>query len=264
MINDRYTIEHRMSAIRYVKVRLKRILRGILDPVVPYFQTDIETVFVVGCGHSGTTLVAAKLSRLTGCYCASWETNAFHPDLGLHRSRAIFGALIANAEASGARVIVEKTPKHVHCQERILRLLPKAKFVVVLRNPLDTCASLFRRFGDLDYSIERWNLDNEAALALLQSKASKTVRYENLVRHSLEELSALASFSGLDWSDSAAEEGATAFSAGEGLDANMLLRSKQVSEPIAARVNVWSDVLTPAMVDEVTQRTAALAKKLGY
>jgi len=44
----------------------------------------------------------------------------------------------------------------------------------------------------------------------------------------------------------------------------MLLRSKQVSEPIAARVNVWSEVFTPAMADEVRTRTGVIANDLGY
>jgi hypothetical protein len=264
MIIDRYTIKHRMSLVSYAKVKVKRVIRGIVDPIVPCLNTELETVFVVGCGHSGTTLVAAKLSRLAQCYCASWETNSFHPDLGLYWSRAVFGTLIKIAEGGGARVIVEKTPKHIHCQARILRLLPRAKFIVVLRNPLDTCASLFRRFGDLDYSIERWNLDNQAALAVLQSKAAIVVRYEQLVTQSLGELAALASFAGLDWSDDAVHEGSTAFSAAGSLEPTMLLRSKQVSEPIAARVTVWSEVFTPAMADEVRTRTGVIANDLGY
>jgi hypothetical protein len=264
MMRDRFTIDHRMSFASYLALSAKRLIRGAADPFVSRFDSDLTSVFVVGCGHSGTTLVAGKISRLSGCYCASWETNAFHPDVGLYWSKAVYGTLMQVARGTGASVLVEKTPKHVHCQMRILRLVPAARFIVVVRNPLDTCASLFRRFGSLDFAIERWNMDNAAALEVAAAPSSKLVRYEELVSNPQVEFSSIASFSGLSWFAEAAEGGVTAFRADDSAGPNMILRSRQVAQPIEARVDVWRGVLTTAMADEVTARTRRVAAALGY
>ncbi len=264
MFNDRHKVDHRLAVGEYVTAIGRRFARGVFDPLVRPIDTSVTPVFVVGCGHSGTTLVAAKLGRLDRCYCVGWETNAFSPDNGMFWSKAAFGTLLLSARSIGATVLLEKTPKHVHCLNRIRRLLPGARFIIVVRNALDTCASLYRRFGDLDYAIDRWNMDNAAASSALALPASVCVRYEELVSDPQRVLKRSAEFIGLEWTPSVVLAGDSAFSSNAAADSNMSLRAEQVSRDITCRVNVWNEVLTPAMADVVLARTMKVAGQLGY
>lgn len=260
---DRYAVEHRRPWHEWARVRTRRLIRGLPDALVTPFETNLDTAFVVGCGHSGTTLLAAKLGRLAGCFLPGWETGAFLPDRGLYWSKAAFGTILRTAEAAGGRVVLEKTPKHVHCAARIRRLLPRAKFLVVVRNPVDTCGSLLQRFGDLQAVIERWNMDNAAALSLLDGPASLLVRYEDLTARAEGTFAQAAAFIGLDWDPAALGPGTTAFST-DSPDRNMALRAAQVARGVHAAAEGWRDRLSAAQSGQIENDTAAIARRLGY
>ena len=192
-----------------------------------------------------------------------WETSFFLPDHGLAWSKAAYGALLRSAESEGASVLLEKTPKHIHCVPRIRRLLPHARFLLITRNPLDTCASLYRRFGDLDYAIERWNLDGTASLKLRKDPLTLTVRYESLTHDPSNEFRRAAEFLGLPWSSVAIEPGDTAYST-QAAEANMLRRAEEVAAEVLPRVGGWQSVLTSDQVAQVRESTRSLAKHLDY
>lgn len=263
MWTDRYSVEHRVSMAMFFRSRVRRFVRGLADPWVEPIETPLETAFVVGCGHSGTTLLAAKLGRLEGCHVPGWETNIFLPDRGLIWSKAACAALLKTAETTGGKVLLEKTPKHVHCASRILSLLPQARFLVMTRNPLDNCASLFERFGRLDEAIERWTLDNQAALELLANASSLRVRYEDLVTKPAQTFEAVAAFIGLRWDPAALDSGETAYSS-EVMEANMALRAEQVSRAIEPKLETWRERLSNLQAHTVLAETAAVATLLGY
>jgi len=260
---DPYSVEHRRPLGSYLQLRARRAIRGLTDPLVTPIDTALSTAFVVGCGHSGTTLLAAKLGRLAGCHVPGWETNIFLPDQGLYWSKAAFSALIKTAETTAQKTILEKTPKHVHCSRRILHLLPRARFLVVTRNPLDNCASLLERFGSVEFAIERWNIDNSAALEVLQRTTALQLRYEDLVESPEQSFARAAEFIGLPWQSSALAAGETAFSR-ETSDANMVLRAEQVARAIEPNSNAWRKRLTSAQAATISSGTQKIAMQLGY
>lgn len=263
MPNDPFSVEHRLTWSKSIDLRLRRGLRGLPDPFVRPFVSSLSAAFVVGCGHSGTTLLAARLGRLPGCFVPGWETSIFLPDHGLAWSKAAFGALLKSAEAAGHRVILEKTPKHVHCASRIRRLLPEARFLVMTRNPLDTCASLFERFGDLEYAIERWKFDNTAALALSRERGALRVRYESLTTAPELEFRRAAEFLGLAWDDAALATGDTVFTSATA-EQNMVRRAHEVAAPIVPRNGLWRERLSTSQAEQVRIATRRLAVQLGY
>jgi hypothetical protein len=89
---------------------------------------------------------------------------------------------------SGARVLVEKTPKHILSLELIFEHFPSSKVVLIYRDGRDVALSLARRFK---YSLDnpsamcaaatRWVRDNRAAKPHLTDPRVVTVRYERLV-----------------------------------------------------------------------------------
>lgn len=263
MFIDRFSVRHRVPIPLYIRLAMRRAIRCVPDVLVRPLDTSINTAFVVGCGHSGTTLVAAKLGRLEACFLPGWETSFFLPDQGLYWSKAAFGTLLKIARHSGKQLVLEKTPKHVHCINRIRRLLPQAKFLVVTRNPIDTCSSLYRRVGDLDEAIERWNLDNRATLQLVGDPAALWIRYEDLTENPELVFSIAAKFIGAEWHPDALAEGPTPFSV-DAEDPTFRIRALQVTEIVSRRSENDVGDLTENQIETIRVRTQHLARKIGY
>jgi hypothetical protein len=169
---------------------------------------------------------------------------------------------MAQARAAGARVLLEKTPKHVHAAARIRRLLPEARMIVVLRNPYDACLSLKKRFGSLDFALDRWQIDNAAALALRDDPRVAFVRYERLTAEPEAEFRRLLAFFGLDWDEAVLAEGATAYDAPQRFR-HMERRAAQVRAPIHANSGQWRHELAPDEIARIRAAAGPLWSALG-
>jgi hypothetical protein len=259
----RQLVSHRQRIGGFLGYWAKSLVRNLDSPFVRQIDSSLTAAFVVGCGHSGTTLLAAKIGLLQGCYVPGWETGLFLPINGLHAGRQGLDFLLRMTSHCGASVLVEKTPKHVFCAARIRRVFPSAKFLVTTRNPLDSCASLYRRFGNLEFAVERWNMDNQAALDILSSENSMRVAYEDLVSMPSQQLSEVAQFLGLPFDDKILDASTTVFTQ-EAADPIMAIRAKQVAGPIAPRVGTWRDELSSSQVDFVMAETESIASRLGF
>ena len=89
--------------------------------------SSAHPVFIVGCGHSGTTVVLRLLGRLGGFHALQYESN-----WALARDPV---AKISQLEASvGGYRLVEKTPKHVFELGKIFRARPLCKVIVCYRD----------------------------------------------------------------------------------------------------------------------------------
>ena len=255
---------HRVSAAVYLRLQLTGLGHAVSDAAVRPLPDSDAFCFVTGCGHSGTTLLASKIGLHPDVLLISRESNLFAPHHGLRLARVIVQEWLAFARQEYRQLILEKSPKHVHCVGRIRRLLPEARIIVVVRNPLDTCASLYRRFGDLDLAIERWLMDNEAALAALEEKATWLVRYEALTREPAATLSAACSFLGIPWDPGLLTRIGSVYGTDPGLRRNMAIRHEQVSQPIHDNNGKWAEVLDAQQAARIRERTTALAVRLGY
>ncbi|MEA3643573.1 MAG: FkbM family methyltransferase [Lamprobacter sp.] len=89
----------------------------------------VEMIFVVGCGHTGTTLMATILGESDAIHTIKRETEwflhgqDFSTELRQEREQAI---------AAGKRCLLEKTPRHVYRYAKITAAFPNAKFVIDL------------------------------------------------------------------------------------------------------------------------------------
>jgi hypothetical protein len=259
-----YKPNHRVSVPVFLRLQLTAFGHALADLGVRPLPDGDSFGFVAGCGHSGTTLLASKLGLHPDVLLISRESNVFLPQHGLRIARVIAEEWLAFARQEDRRVILEKSPKHIHCIHRIRRLLPGARLIVMIRNPLDTCASLYRRFDDLDLAIERWLMDNEAALAARDGDATLLVRYEALTREPAATLSTACTFLGLDWDPELLTRSGSAYGTHPGLRRNMAVRHEQVSQPIYDNNGRWREVLDPRQASIVRERTAELATRLGY
>lgn len=239
--------------------RLRIALQARRDRRVRPIAGSAGFGFVLGCGHSGTTLIASRLGNHPGIALIPEETNLFEPRRPLAAARR---ALEAARAAAGGRLVLEKTPKHVRVTGRIRRLLPEARLIVVMRNPLDTCLSLRGRGGTLEEAIDRWCLDNAAALRLAGDPRARIFHYEAVTADPEPAFREMVGFLGLPWDPAVLGTG-TAYGSVAQKTANMRLRAEQVARPITANSGKWREGLTRPEVAAIRARTAGLYARFG-
>ncbi|QGM22382.1 hypothetical protein GJ672_09035 [Spiribacter sp. 2438] len=262
-IPSKYSVSHYTPVGPWLRQRAVSIWNSVPDPFIKPYISDLRFGFVLGCGHSGTTLIAAKLGGHSDVFLIGRETNAFGPGFGAHCSRRIVKEWSYFAELEGKGLVLEKTPKHVHAVRKIKRVLPDAMFIAIVRNPLDNVASLYTRFGNLEGAIARWKVDNKRILSLRGESSVKVVNYENLTREPKVGFRELCDFLNLPWQAGLIAKGDTAYDSVK-QKGNMAVRAEQVSKEIKPKINTWPGVLTEKQAKKVLDRTKRLAAEMGY
>ena len=157
--------------------QLWRALRPDRGPIDP----ELRPVFIVGCGHSGTSILAAILDSHSNLHALAGESYAFRPWFSAKRIRAYLTGKMAAELPTGKRLL-EKTPRHIHEVHRIRMLFPKAQIIAITRDGRDVVASIKKRTGLITPAMRRFRSDNEAVLELSGISWAIVVRYENLVK----------------------------------------------------------------------------------
>jgi Sulfotransferase family len=158
-------------------------------------------VFIVGCGHSGTSLLLAILgahSKLCAipqesCIAYSYQTRApgVNPDA---KFLLKYFDLLAIAEKKMRWV--EKTPKQIYSIALLRKLVPGCKFIIILRDGRDVACSLAARYGSLEDAIKRWVEDNEAGDLYAKDADVHVLKYEDIIDHFDEALGKALTFLG--------------------------------------------------------------------
>lgn len=100
--------------------------------------------FIVGCGHSGNTLLQAILGSHSNIYAVPGEPRTgFKSKSNILKSVQKFRE---QAKSFNKRKWVEKTPKNILKIENILEVLPKAKFILMIRDGRDVAYSFMQRY----------------------------------------------------------------------------------------------------------------------
>lgn len=186
-----------------------------------------QPLFVVGVPRSGTTLVEQILASCAGVYGAGevddlqavlreqlgspepWDAIAALPSA---RLRALGQAYVDRLwrRAPEARCIVNKMPANFRFVGIIRMLLPQARIIHVLRDPMATCFSCYTRLfaGDsMPYSYDlaalgRYYRNYAEIIRHWRSVAPDAMldlRYEDLVSNPAREARRLLAYAGLPW-----------------------------------------------------------------
>lgn len=263
-IKEKYSASNKANLKQYLKLKFFSLQNSLLDPFVKKYSPESDFVFVVGCGHSGTTLLASLVSNHEYVYGVGRETYAFSPINNLLSCRMLIENFDFIAATSNKKAILEKTPKHVLLMDRIRKLLPDSKFLIITRNPLDNIASLYKRFGNLDDMIERWLVDNNAVLSSLESKNTHRIKYEDLVCSPDTVLKGVFEFLGYEF-DSDVLDNTKSIYSHEFKNTDLFKsRKAQISAPITANINSWVKILSAEQADYIYEKTESLASLLGY
>lgn len=167
--------------------RLKRPeMRGIVE----------NPIFIVGCGHSGTTL----LLRIVGSHP---HIHAILDESAVFAKRRTFLLRDFDMEAlrEGKKRWVEKTPLHIQHISKIFRKRPNAKVLLILRDGRDVADSIRARKGSFEAGIRRWLKDNSAGEPWWNDPRVMVLKYEDLIKDFDETSHKTLAFLGEDYSD---------------------------------------------------------------
>src|SRR5690554_6897468 len=195
--------------------------------------------FICGCEHSGTTLIANMLRMHPEIYVPTYETNMFLQASGWQQE---YVRLEKAAAAHGARLVVEKTPKHIRHLDHIRQVFPNAKTIIPVRDPRDVATSIAVRDGSVTQGVERWIKDNAIAASQAGRADVLIYRHEDLITDPQGTLKRICRFLGVPYEDRLLEyhqhptnwfgESHIEKGSGIGTKEHKKLRNWQVNQPI--------------------------------
>jgi hypothetical protein len=229
--------------------------------------------FVVGCGHSGTSLATRLIGAHSHIIAIPGETKA-----AWRRDPVAFKERLREFDAFATERHrdrwVEKTPRHVRRIAFIFEHTMRCSIICMLRDPRDVCFSLRKRHGDLRKAIARWKSDNECLLPYLQDDRCLLVRYEDLVADPATTTKIMMSFLGESYEAKqlefhlnkvywyAATDDRPSSECGQ--SNHDQLRNWQINQPIFDGRERWKEGLSRNELTLIRSRLAPLAATLGY
>lgn len=199
-------------------------------------DTSNELIFIVGMPRSGTSLIEQIISSHSTVFgggelsnvqimCNSLQEEAglddFYPlcldKIDIECMNKMAKKLISSTRGSNENSlkVTDKMPHNFHHIGFIHKLLPNAKFINCVRSPADTCLSIYFKhfaghhpyasnlhdlgvhYSEYERLMNHWM--NELGIPVL------TVKYENIVSDSKNEVKRILNFLGLEWEDSCME-----------------------------------------------------------
>lgn len=227
------------------------------------------SIHVCGCGHSGTSILTRLVGEHSRIHPIAGETGVAKKE-GYGRYRRALEQFWSDTEAAGADLWVEKTPKHVRHLGFILDAAPSSRILLICRHPLDTVASLKRRYGRLGKGLRRWKQDNGRVLRWQSHPQTLLVRYEDLVQSPQACLEEVMAFVGLGFEPrqlSYHQQPVRWYGQAEAEPAalsHVNLRNRQINQPLFDNRGSYRQHLNAAEIARVRQSCSRLAGALGY
>ena len=101
------------------------------------------------------------------------------------------------AKISGAKFILEKTPRHIWHIDYIRRVQISPRFIVTTRDGREVIASLYERLGDFEASCQRYLDDSFMSLRQLDMNDTRLIKLEQFSTEPRQELAAVFKWLGL-------------------------------------------------------------------
>ena len=149
-------------------------------------------VFIVGCGHSGTSVLLRLLGAHSNIYGVPYESRVFtHPGLKQRLTSMLWNR---NTIALRKHRWAEKSPVHVRMIDRLFARYPEARVLFIVRDGRDVTVSMRKRFGNFEKGLRRWVDDNRQGLNWKDDPRVMELRYEDLVKHYDETMPRICAF----------------------------------------------------------------------
>ena len=151
------------------KFYVNKFLRGI--------QIDHGPAFIVGCGHSGTSILLTILGTHSKIYAFPHESS-----IGYSKSpEGYLKYFDTLAVANGKSRWIEKTPKNIFHIKKLLEYRPNAKVILVVRDGRDVACSIGAKTGSVKTGIEKWVQANNVGQAYWDHPNVFVIKYEKII-----------------------------------------------------------------------------------
>ncbi len=231
-------------------------------------------VFIVGCGHSGTTLLLRIVGAHHSFHAILDESYTFQPSqkpeiLSLSNKLALIDL---EAFRSGKKRWVEKTPMHIHYISNILQSRPKSKILLIIRDGRDVVVSIKRRTGDFEAGVKRWIDDNKAGEDWWNHKQVLVVQYESIIEKFNETVTSVMNFLGEEFSEQCyifnllyADREEMISTPGSGFgESHDRYRKWQAQQPLFNGRGKWMNEMTPEENQLFKTMAGEMLIKYGY
>lgn len=159
---------------------IKKLLRPIYWSLykIAFNWKHYKPIFILGCGHSGTTLILRILAEHKDLHVLDYESDMFNEKVTRY---PLIRQLEKERKKLSKQYWVEKTPRHIKYIDQIFKLMPQAKIIMMLRDGRDVAVSMKKRFGNIKTGVNRWVNENEKGLKYINDKRVLLIKLEEFV-----------------------------------------------------------------------------------
>jgi hypothetical protein len=156
-------------------------------------------IFIVGCGHSGTSILNKIICNHKDIIGSQVETGLFYDNeknINYNLNKFKNERLIQNK-----KYFCEKTPTHVYKINEMYKYTTNPRIIVITRDGRDVICSLNKRYGCIKKSLDRWINDNKEWLKNLNINNFHILKYEDLVKNKHETMRKICIFLEIEYYD---------------------------------------------------------------
>ena len=173
---------------------MKNEIKYIINWKIKKKSIEKPPVFIVGCGHSGTSLLLTILGSHSRIYDIPFESYMAMKDK--EEIEYLMKYFDKSAIAEGKVRWVEKTPKHITCIKRLLEFSSQPSIIIILRDGRDVACSIKERNNDFEKGVRRWIDDNKKGEEYWKYPNVYVLKYENIISDFNGTITSLLSFLG--------------------------------------------------------------------
>ena len=155
-------------------------------------------IFIAGCGHTGSSILARIIGEHTKIYFEKKETNLFllYNHFIYQKRLQIIKRKIKKLKKTH---FLEKTNRHLWHLDFISKKVPKSKFILTTRKSMDVIGSIYKRTNNIEDSIRRYQDESIYTIRHLEKKNTLLIQYEKFIQNPEKIIKKIFKFIGLKY-----------------------------------------------------------------